>query len=60
MLARSVGEPVDVGEDDDRGRLAGRELGLERDVRIAALDAGRVDLGARDALLDAAGTGCRR
>ena len=44
MLAGSVGEPGDVGEDDDRRRLAGGELGLERDVRVAALDAGRVDL----------------
>ena len=53
MLARSVGEPGDVGQDDDRRRLARGELGLERDVGVAALDAGRVDLGARDALLEA-------
>ena len=41
-----------VREDDDRGRLAGRELGLERDVGVAALDPGRVDLSARHALLE--------
>ena len=42
--------PLDVGEDDDRRGLARGELGLERDVGIAALDAGRVDVGAGDAL----------
>ena len=60
MLARSVGEPCDVGEDDDRRRLARRELGLQRDVGVAALDAGRVDLGARDALLEAQERGAER
>ena len=30
----------------------GGELGLERDIGVAALDAGRVDLGVRDALLE--------
>ena len=41
---RGVGRrALDVGEDDDRRGLARRELGLERDVGVAALDAGRVD-----------------
>ena len=53
MLARSVGRALDVGEDDDRGRLARCELGLEGDVRVPALHAGRVDLGAGHALLEA-------
>ena len=45
--------PGDVGQDDDRCRFTGGELGLERHIRIAALDAGRVDLSARDALDEA-------
>ena len=52
MFAADVGEPLDVGQDRDRRRLARGELGLKRDIRIAALDAGRVDLGTRDALLE--------
>ena len=42
----------DVGEDDDRRRLTRGELGLERDVRVAALDTRRVDLGPRHALFE--------
>ena len=38
------GRARNVGQDDDRRRLAGGEFGVERDVRVAALEAGRVDL----------------
>ena len=51
---------LDVGEDHDRRRLARRELGLEGDVRVAALDAGRVDLGARARPARGAGRAARR
>ena len=59
-FARIRRRALHVGEDHDRRRLARRELGLQGDVGIPALDARRIDLRAGHALLEAQDRALRR
>ena len=60
MFAASVGSPSTSARIDDRRRLAGREVGLERDGGVAALEAGRAGRPRPACPARGAGTACRR